>query len=84
VRETPQYIDRSAKALEYLAAFLVPSILSFPLLELKAVIVGVVVCGLTIKFTAGKPPGFIEGALYKIGMPMMGLLPRRLKRLERG
>lgn len=83
MRPTPQYIDRSAKALEYLGAFLVPAILSFPMAEMNAILIGAVCCVLTIKLTAGKAPGFVEALLYRLGITMAGLLPRELKRLER-
>lgn len=83
MRETPQAIDRSVKLLEYAAAFLAPTLLTIPVFELWALLIGAVVCGLAIKFTAGKSPGFMEEWLYKRGFNLPPLLPRKLKKLSR-
>lgn len=83
MRETPQNIDRSVKFMEYGMAFLIPAILCFPLAQLWAIPIGMVACGLTVHFSAGKPPGFMEEWLYNIGVPLPELLPPKLLRLDR-
>lgn len=82
MRQTPQNIDRSVKVMEYAMAFLIPSIITFPLLELWAIPVGATVCGLTIKVSAGKPPGFLEETLYRWGVQLRELLPPKIKHLD--
>lgn len=82
MRETPQNIDRSVKVLEYAMAFLIPAFLTIPIIQLWSIPVGIVTCALTIKYTAGKPPGFAEETIYRCGMQLREMMPRKLKRLD--
>ena len=62
--------------------FLIPSTVAMPSLKIGGLALGAATCGVAIYFLAGKPPGFLQESIYRMGLDLVGLLPRRLKRLD--
>jgi hypothetical protein len=82
-RPVPQHIDRSLRGLEYLLAFMVPMFLIRPFAEGLGILLAIVLPLLYMKFTIGKPDGYLLHRLYRLGVPLPGLLHPKIKCFER-
>ncbi len=82
-RSVPQHIDRSGRALEYALAFMLPLVFIRPFHEGLGYLLAIVITPIYIKLTLGKPAGFLQHMLYRIGLPMPGLLNRKIKQFRR-
>lgn len=61
--------------------FMVPLFLLRTIDPLTGLIIGGVATAAYIRATLGKPPGYLTHVLYRCGLPLSGLLDRRLRRL---
>jgi len=83
LRPTPKHIDRSSRAIEFLLVGLVPFVLVRPFFELTGLALMVVLPLAYAKVTIGKPTGYLLHIAYRLGIPVRGLLPHGVRRLER-
>jgi hypothetical protein len=60
--------------------FLVPLFMLRTIDPLFALGIAVVFTAAFIKYTFGKPPGYLTHLLYRIGIPSSGLLDKRVTR----
>lgn len=81
MRPVPRLIDSSSRLGEYLMAFMVPLFMLRTVDPLLALAVAIVAAALYVKFTFGKPDGYLIHRAYRLGVPLSGLLDRRLRRL---
>ncbi len=82
-RPVPQYIDRSSRGFEFLLAFMVPIVFIRPFYQGWGFFLALVLPIVYMKFTLGKPDGFLLHFVYRHGLPIPGLLDRKIKRLRR-
>ena len=83
LRPTPKHIDRSSRAIEFLLIAMVPFVAVRPFFEATGLALMVLLPLAYAKFTIGKPEGYLWHAAYGLGMPVRGLLPHRVKWLQR-
>lgn len=81
MRPVPHLIDSNSRLGEYLMVFMVPLFLLRTLDPLAGLLVGTVACVTFIRATVGKPDGYLVHGLYRAGLPLRGLLDRRLHTL---
>ena len=83
MRPVPRLIDSNSRLGEYLMVFMVPLFLLRTLDALGGLLVGALACAAYIRGTLGRPDGYLVHRLYAAGLPLSGLLARRLRRLVR-
>jgi len=83
LRPTPRHIDRSSRVIEYLLIALVPFVFVRPYHELAGLGLMAVLPLLYARLTLGRPEGHLLHLAYRLGLPVRGLLPRRVRRIER-
>ncbi|HUN92452.1 MAG TPA: type IV conjugative transfer system protein TraL [Burkholderiaceae bacterium] len=80
MRPVPHLIDAGSRIGEIMIVFVTPLFLLrtiHPLLGLAVAIVGTFVYA---RFTLGKPDGYLVHRAYRAGLPLDGLLDRRIRR----
>ena len=78
MRPVPRLIDSNSRMGEYLMVFMVPLFLLRTLDPITGLLVGAAACIVYIRSTAGKPDGYLVHRLYRLGLPLSGLLDRRV------
>ena len=61
--------------------FMVPLFMLRTLDPVAGLLVGALACALYVRATMGRPDGYLVHRLYALGLPLSGLLDRRLQRL---
>jgi hypothetical protein len=74
MRLVPRLIDSNSRLGEYLMVFMVPLFLLRTLDPVAGLLVGAGLCTAYIRGTAGKPDGYLVHRLYRLGIPLSGLL----------
>ena len=80
MRTVPHLIDRDSRISEYAMCFIVPLFMLRTISPLFALVGALVLTGVYIKCTFGKPPGHLVHLAYRVGLPISGLLNRRVRR----
>jgi hypothetical protein len=80
VRPVPHLIDRNSRIGEYAMCFMVPLFVLRTIDPLLALGVATLVAVVYIKTTMGKPQGHLVHLAYRLGLPLSGLLDRRIRR----
>lgn len=83
LRPTPRHIDRSSRVIELLLVALVPFVLVRPFHEMAGLVLMVVLPTMYARLTLDRAEGHLLHLAYVLGIPVRGLLPQRLRRLER-
>jgi len=83
LRPTPRHIDRSSRIVEYLVIALVPFVFVRPWFEAAGLFLMFAMPAVYAVLTVGKPEGFLLHLAYSLGIPVRGLLPPQLRRLDR-
>ncbi len=81
MRPVPRLIDRSSRLGEYLIVFTLPLFMLRTIDPLVGLAVAVVLTGVYVKLSLGKPDGYLVHLAYRCGLPLSGLLDRRIRRL---
>ncbi len=81
MRPVPRLIDNNSRLGEYLMVFLVPLFLLRTIDPVFGLLVGAVASVVFVRLTLGKPEGTLVHRLYRAGLPLSGLLSRRVRRL---
>ena len=81
MRPVPRLIDNHSRLGEYTMVFMVPLFMLRTLDPLFALGVAVGATASYVKLSLGKPDGFLVHRAYRLGLPLSGLLDRRLRRL---
>jgi len=82
-RLVPQYIDRSTRGVEYILAFMLPIVVIRPFHQGAGFLLAIALPLLYMKLTLGRPDGFLIHELYRVGLPILGLLHPRITHLSR-
>jgi hypothetical protein len=80
MRPVPRLIDRNSRIGEYAMSFMVPLFMLRTIDPLLALGVASVLAAVYIKQTFGKPEGHLVHVAYRLGLPLSGLLDRRVRR----
>ena len=81
MRAVPRLIDNNSRMGEYLMVFMVPLFLLRTVDPVAGLAVATFACVSYIRATVGKPDGYLVHKLYRRGLPLSGLLNRRLHSL---
>ena len=81
MRPVPHLIDSNSRLGEYLMVFMIPLFLLRTIDPFAGLITGAVLCTIYIQVTIGKSEGYLIHSLYRMGLPLSGLLDVRVKRL---
>lgn len=81
MRTVPHLIDNNSRAGEYLMVFMVPLFLLRTIDPVAGLVIATVSSIVYIRVTLGKPDGYLVHRLYRHGLPMGGLLDRRIRAL---
>ena len=81
MRTVPRLIDNNSRMGEYLMVFMVPLFLLRTVDPLAGLLVATATCIAYIRATVGKPDGYLVHQLYRRGLPLSGLLSRRVRSL---
>ena len=81
MRPVPHLIDSSSRIGETMLVFVTPLFLLRTIHPLLGLAVAVIAVLAYTRLTLGKPDGYLVHRLYRAGLPLSGLLDRRLKRL---
>ena len=81
MRPVPRLIDSNSRIGEYLMVFMVPLFLLRTFDPLLGLGIAAAAAALYVRVTLGKPEGFLVHTLYRAGLPVRGLLDRRVRRL---
>jgi hypothetical protein len=81
MRPVPHLIDSSSRIGETMLVFVTPLFLLRTIHPMLGLIAGIVAAALYTRLTLGKPDGYMMHRAYRAGVPLSGLLDRRLKRL---
>ena len=81
MRPVPRLIDSNSRLGEYLMVFMIPLFMLRTVDPVAGLLVGAAACGLYIRATMGKPDGYLVHRLYQWGLPLSGLLNRRVRSL---
>jgi hypothetical protein len=76
----PHLIDRRSRAGEFAMIFMVPLFLLRTIDPLLALFTAAILTGAYVRLTFGKPEGHLLHLIYRIGVPLSGLLDPRVKR----
>jgi len=79
VRAVPRLIDRSSRVSEYAMCFMVPLFMLRTVDPLFAFGVATLLASVYVKYTFGKPQGYLTHLAYRLGLPLSGLLDVRVK-----
>jgi hypothetical protein len=80
MRPVPHLIDRRNRAGEYAMSFMVPLFLLRTIDPLFALACATVLAALYMKFTFGRADGHLVHRIYRLGVPLGGLLDPRVVR----
>ena len=80
MRAVPHLIDSNSRVSEYAMCFMVPLFILRTIDPLFALGFAALVTGAYIKYTFGKPNGYLVHLAYRLGLPLSGLLNTRVKR----
>jgi hypothetical protein len=80
MRAVPHLIDRNSRVGEYAMCFMVPLFMLRTIDPLFALSAATLLAGTYIKYTFGKPHGHLIHLAYRLGLPVSGLLDRRVRR----
>lgn len=81
MRPVPRLIDNHSRLGEYLMVFMVPLFMLRTFDPLVGLGVGIVACIAYVRATLGKPDGYLVHRLYRAGLPLSGLLDRKIRSL---
>ena len=81
MRPVPHLIDSSSRIGETMLVFVAPLFLLRTIDPLLGLAVAVVAAAAYTRLTLGKPDGYMIHRAYRAGLPLSGLLDRRLERL---
>jgi hypothetical protein len=81
LRPVPRLIDNHSRMGEYLMVFMVPLFLLRTIDPVFGLLVGLFASVAYMRLTVGKPDGYLVHRLYRAGLPLSGLLERRIRRL---
>lgn len=82
-RPVPQHIDNRGRLVEYVIAFMLPIVLVRPFFEGLGFVLAIILPLAYAKATLGKPAGYLQHLCYRCGLPMPGLINRKITRLRR-
>jgi hypothetical protein len=80
MRPVPHLIDRRSRLGEYAMSFMVPLFLLRTIDPLLALLAATVLTGFYVRQTFGRPEGHLVHLAYRLGVPLTGLLDRRVQR----
>lgn len=80
MRPVPHLIDRRNRVGEYAMSFMVPLFLLRTIDPLLALLAASALATLYVRHTFGKPEGHLVHLAYRLGVPLSGLLDRRVRR----
>jgi hypothetical protein len=80
MRAVPHLIDRNSRIGEYAMCFLVPLFMLRTAGPLFALGVAALLTAAYVKFTFGKPQGYLVHLAYRLGIPLSGFLNRHARR----
>jgi hypothetical protein len=80
MRPVPHLIDRRSRAGEYAMSFMVPLFLLRTIDPMFALLSAALLAGLYMRQTFGKPDGHLVHRIYRLGLPLSGLLDPRVQR----
>jgi hypothetical protein len=80
LRAVPHLIDSNSRIGEYAMCFMVPLFMLRTIDPLFALGVATVLTGAYVKYTFGKPQGYLLHLTYRLGLPLSGLLDARVTR----
>lgn len=80
MRAVPHLIDRNSRVGEYAMCFMVPLFMLRTIDPLFALGAATLLASAYIKYTFGKPQGYLVHLGYRVGLPLSGLLDIRVKR----
>ena len=78
-----RHIDESTKSFECLVLFMVPMFIIRPFFPRIGILLTIFLPLLYLKLTLGKPDGVLFHLAYRFGLPIPGLLPRKIRQLRR-
>jgi hypothetical protein len=81
LRPLPRLIDDNSRLGEYLMVFMIPLFMLRSLDPVFGLLAAVVLCAAYVHGTLGRPQGYLSHRLYRMGLPLTGLLAPRLRRL---
>ena len=82
-RTRTQFADQSTRTIETLVLFIIAFFLIRPLFPKTGYVLALVLPLGYLCLTVGKPDGYLLHLIYSWGVPIPGLLPPRLRRLDR-
>lgn len=82
-RSVSHYIDRSNRMFDCLMMFMVPMFIIRPFFPTTGIILSLLLPLVYAKLTIGKPDGVLFHLAYQAGVPIPGLLPRKIRQLRR-
>jgi hypothetical protein len=80
LRAVPHLIDRNSRVGEYAMCFMVPLFMLRTIDPIFALGAATLLVSAYVKYTFGKPQGYLVHLAYRIGLPLSGLLDTRVKR----
>lgn len=80
MRPVPHLIDRRNRTGEYAMSFMVPLFLLRTVDPLFALLAAVALATIYVRSTFGKPEGHLVHRVYRLGVPLGGLLDPRVAR----
>jgi hypothetical protein len=80
MRPVPHLIDRRSRLGEYAMSFMVPLFLLRTIDPLLALLAATALMGVYVRHTFGRPEGHLVHLAYRVGIPLSGLLDRRVRR----
>jgi hypothetical protein len=81
MRPVPHLIDNSSRIGETMIIFVTPLFLLRTIDPLLGLFAAAACAAAYVRFTFGKPDGTLLHAAYRAGIPLSGLLDRRIRRL---
>lgn len=79
MRPVPHLIDNNSRLGEYAILFMVPLFMLRTIDPLFALSCATVLTALAVKWTFGKPPGYLVHRAYRLGLPLSGLSDRHIR-----
>ncbi len=83
LRPTPKHIDRSSRLIEFLLIALIPFVFIRPFWQAAGWLLMVILPLLYARLTVGRAQGYLLHLAYRSGIPVRGLLPHSVRRLDR-
>jgi len=81
MRPVPHLIDNTSRIGETMIVFVTPLFLLRTLDPLFGLLAASACAAIYVRLTFGKPDGYMLHAAYRMGLPLSGLLDRRVRRL---